>query len=264
VTLLLLCAAALAAWPPGSGATGRIGTRRPPADLAVGLLRRSPLLAVAAAGLVGAAVSTPLVAALAAGCAGLAVRALRRRRWAAEADGRLLALAEALGVLAAELEAGRSLVAAAGAAVRACPDRGTAAALARALSADRAVEAGPAELERVRAAVRLSARTGCSLAAVVRALEDDLRADHRRRQDVRTATAGPRASAVVLAGLPVLGLLMGSGVGARPWAVLTTTAAGQVLLAAGVVLEVAGIAWTGRLTARAAPELVPPPPGRAR
>jgi tight adherence protein B len=68
---------------------------------------------------------------------------------------------------------------------------------------------------------------------------------------------------VVLAGLPVLGLLMGSGVGARPWSVLTTTAAGQVLLVVGVLLELAGIAWTGRLARRAAPELPTGPP-RAR
>jgi len=60
----------------------------------------------------------------------------------------------------------------------------------------------------------------------------------------------------------VLGLLMGSGVGAHPWTVLTT-GAGQALLVAGVALEIAGIAWTGRLVARAAPELVAAPPGRA-
>ena len=64
------------------------------------------------------------------------------------------------------------------------------------------------------------------------------------------ATAGPRSSARLLAGLPLLGLAMGSGVGADPWAVLTTTGSGQALLVAGVLLEVAGIAWTGRLVRR--------------
>jgi tight adherence protein B len=43
---------------------------------------------------------------------------------------------------------------------------------------------------------------------------------------------------------------MGSGVGADPWGVLTTTATGQVLLVAGVALELAGLAWTGRLVRR--------------
>jgi tight adherence protein B len=63
--------------------------------------------------------------------------------------------------------------------------------------------------------------------------------------------AGPRASAGVLAGLPVLGLLMGSGVGADPWRVLTTTGTGTVLLVAGVALEGAGLAWSARLIRRA-------------
>jgi tight adherence protein B len=90
---------------------------------------------------------------------------------------------------------------------------------------------------------------------VLTALEDDLRARHRHRSELRSATAGPRASAIVLAGLPLVGLAMGSGVGADPWGVLTTTPAGQVLLVLGVLLEVLGVVWTGRLTRRAVPEL---------
>jgi len=259
---LLCAAAALVAWPAGSGATLRIAGRSRPVAVVSRLLPPSPLAAGVAAGLGGVLLSTPLVAALVAVCSALAVRAVRRRRSLAQADGRLLVLAEALGVLAAELDAGRPLSAAAGAAVRACPDAAVAAALAEALAAEGKRPHGAPELERIRAAVRLSARTGCSLAAVARALEEDLRARDRRRQDLRAATAGPRASAAVLAGLPVLGLLMGSGVGAHPWTVLTT-GAGQALLVAGVALEIAGIAWTGRLVARAVPELVAAPPGRA-
>jgi tight adherence protein B len=55
----------------------------------------------------------------------------------------------------------------------------------------------------------------------------------------------------VLAGLPLLGLAMGSGVGADPWRVLTTTVAGQVLLVAGVAFEVVGLWWSRRLVGRA-------------
>jgi tight adherence protein B len=251
----LLCAAVgIALWPAGSGATGRIvASRRRPA--ACRWWPPSPVAAGLVAALVAGVMSTPLVAALAAGCVGLAVRGLRRGRDSVAAGTSLLALAEALGVLAAELDAGRALGSAAAAAVRACPDGETGRALAEALRPDGTGRPTGPELQQVRAAVRLSARTGCPLAAVVRALEEDLRARRRLQQELRTATAGPRASAVVLAGLPVLGLLMGSGVGARPWSVLTTTAAGQVLLVVGVLLELAGIAWTGRLARRAAPEL---------
>jgi tight adherence protein B len=86
---------------------------------------------------------------------------------------------------------------------------------------------------------------------VVSAVEDDLRARRRHRLELRAATAAPRASALLLAGLPLLGLAMGSGVGADPWAVLTTTATGQVLLVAGVALEVLGLTWSRRLVRRA-------------
>ena len=54
-----------------------------------------------------------------------------------------------------------------------------------------------------------------------------------------------------LAGLPVLGLLMGAGVGADPWRVLTTTGRGTALLVGGVALELAGTAWSARLVRRA-------------
>ena len=57
----------------------------------------------------------------------------------------------------------------------------------------------------------------------------------------------------LLAGLPLLGLAMGAGIGADPWAVLTRTGTGQVLLVAGVGLEAAGLMWSSRLIARAVP-----------
>jgi tight adherence protein B len=44
---------------------------------------------------------------------------------------------------------------------------------------------------------------------------------------------------------------MGSGIGADPWAVLTTTGAGQLLLVLGVALEGVGLAWSARLVRRA-------------
>jgi tight adherence protein B len=109
----------------------------------------------------------------------------------------------------------------------------------------------PEALARIAAAVRLSSRTGCSLAVVAGAVEDDLRSRRRHRDELRAAVAAPRASALVLAGLPVFGIAMGSGIGADPWTVLTTTGVGQVLLVVGVGLELAGIAWAGRLVRRA-------------
>jgi tight adherence protein B len=94
----------------------------------------------------------------------------------------------------------------------------------------------------------------------VAAVEDDLRARQAQKHDLRSALAAPRASAGLLAGLPLLGLAMGSGVGADPWHVLTRTGTGQALLVAGVALEIAGVAWSGRLVARATRGPAPVPP----
>jgi tight adherence protein B len=259
MSVLLCLAGALLCWPPAT-ATGRLGgPRRSRArpDLAALAGGRAGVLAPAAvAGTAGLLASTPVVAALAAVCGAAAGRALRRRVHERAGQRRTRALVEALGALAAELRAGRALDEATATAVDSCPDPATAAAFGPVLrlgepppgpAADEAAQA----LVRVAAAVRLSARTGCSLAGVVTAVEDDLRARLHAEQELRSAVAGPRASATVLAGLPVLGLLMGSGVGADPWRVLTTTGSGTVLLVLGVGLELAGTAWSGSLVRRA-------------
>jgi len=260
MTSALLClAGALCCWP-ASVASARLAGRRARGrrpDLAALSAGRAgtlgPALLAGAAGLV---LSTPVVAVLAAVCGTAAGRSLRQRSRAAGAERRSRALVEALGVLAAELRAGRPIAEATATALDSCPDPATAGALGPVLRLGQPPPA-PADdeaaraLVRVAAAVGLSAQTGCSLAGVLTAVEDDLRARLHAEQELRSAVAGPRASAVVLAGLPVLGLLMGSGVGADPWRVLTTTGTGTVLLVVGVALELAGTTWSARLVRRA-------------
>jgi tight adherence protein B len=256
---LLAVALAIAAWP-GSSAVRRsrltavIGRREGSGLLLGGA--PSPAVAGLLAAAAGAVLGTPLVAALAGAAALGAARAWEAGRRDRRNADRLLAVAEGLGAFSADLRGGRSLDAALDGGVAACADRESGTALARAVRAgvvDPSIaDAALAEaIGRVAAGVRLSNRTGCSLAAVVTAVEDDLRARHRRLLELRSATAGPRASALLLAGLPVLGLAMGNGLGADPWQVLTTTPTGQVLLVAGVGLELAGIAWSRRLVDRA-------------
>jgi tight adherence protein B len=259
---LVLAVLALLLWPD------RRTARRQRIRAAVGISTRArrvrlaalpgPGTAMVAAGAVAAIASTPLVAGIAALTGFLGVRSWTSRRRARRAEDRLLSVAEGLGALGAELRSGRSVDAATETAVAACRDEDCGAALARALRAP-GVEAPSGQepeladaLGRVSAGVLLSARTGCSLAAVTAAVEDDLRVRHRVGLELRTATAGPRASAMLLAGLPALGLAMGSGVGADPWRVLTTTGTGQVLLVVGVALELAGLSWSEHLVRRAA------------
>ena len=99
--------------------------------------------------------------------------------------------------------------------------------------------------------LRLSQVSGCALADVVAAVESDLARRGQQRADLSAAAAGHRATVALLAGLPILGLAMGSGIGADPVYVLTGTPIGRVLLLTGVGLELAGLAWSRRITSRA-------------
>jgi tight adherence protein B len=261
VSLALLClAAAMTLWP-GTTARARLPALLPVRGRsALARLRWETAIGPVPIGVFAALsvllASTPVVALLAGMCSVLAARAWLAGRRSRRESAELAALADACGALGAELRAGRSAGRAVEAAARACDDEGVAARLTRAVRDPRPAvrqsggNASPG-LERLSAAVLLSERTGCSLAEVVSAVEDDLRARIRGQQELRSVTAAPRAGATLLAALPLLGLAMGAGVGADPWGVLTTTPTGQVLLVGGVALEVTGVAWTGRLVRRA-------------
>jgi Flp pilus assembly protein TadB len=103
---------------------------------------------------------------------------------------------------------------------------------------------------------------GAGLAAALDRVAVALRAEADQRDDLRAQLAGPRSTAVLLALLPVFGLVLGTGLGADPSAVLLHTPAGLVCLAAGALLEWAGLAWTARIIRGA--EGGSPGAGRAR
>ncbi|AQS68396.1 type II secretion system F family protein [Streptomyces pactum] len=88
---------------------------------------------------------------------------------------------------------------------------------------------------------------GAGLAAGLDRLEGALRAERDQRSDLRAQLAGARATAVMLAGLPVLGLLLGVALGADPLYVLLHTGAGLGCLLAGGVLEGLGVWWVTRI-----------------
>ncbi|MFD4673858.1 type II secretion system F family protein [Lentzea sp. NPDC058450] len=103
-------------------------------------------------------------------------------------------------------------------------------------------------VEQLARAWRVSARHGVALADVLDATRRDLDQRAAFARQVHARMAGPRASAAVLAVLPVVGVLLGELSGAGPVHVLTATVAGQVLLATGAVFVAAGVWWTQRIT----------------
>ncbi|MFF1734955.1 type II secretion system F family protein [Streptomyces sp. NPDC058247] len=94
---------------------------------------------------------------------------------------------------------------------------------------------------------RVAVDRGAGLASGLERLADALRAERDQKADLRAQLAGSRSTAVMLAGLPVLGLLLGSVLGARPVRVLLHTGAGFGCLLVGGALEGAGLWWALRI-----------------
>jgi tight adherence protein B len=82
-------------------------------------------------------------------------------------------------------------------------------------------------------------------------LAHDLAAVAEQRRAVAVALSGPRSSAAVLTGLPVLGIALGAAMGARPLPFLFGAGPGRAVCAAGVVLDAAGVLWMRRIVRRA-------------
>ncbi|MEV7519453.1 type II secretion system F family protein [Streptomyces sp. NPDC091371] len=108
-------------------------------------------------------------------------------------------------------------------------------------------EPGAEGLAGMAACWRVSVDGGAGLAAGLDRLEGALRAERDRQESLRAQLAGARSTAVVLALLPLVGLLIGTGLGADPLRVLLHTPVGWGCLLAGGVLEALGLLWCRRI-----------------
>ncbi|MFJ8636051.1 type II secretion system F family protein [Streptomyces sp. NPDC093568] len=94
---------------------------------------------------------------------------------------------------------------------------------------------------------RVAVDQGAGLAAGLDRLEGALRAERDQRADLRAQLSGAKSTVVMLAGLPVLGLLLGAAMGADPLHVLLHTGAGIGCLVVGGVLQGVGLWWASRI-----------------
>ena len=101
------------------------------------------------------------------------------------------------------------------------------------------------------AAASLSDDLGAPLAAVLDRVAIGLAADEECEGERIAALAGPRATAQVLAWLPLLGLVLAVALGANPVAVVLGGGLGTAAAGLGLVLVVLGRWWTVALLARA-------------
>lgn len=224
---------------------------------------RSGVPYVAACAVVAVAVLLPATAVLAVVVVGAtASLRYRRRRRARRAAKEGATLEAALDVLVGELRVGshpvRAFQVAAGESAGAVAASLRAVAARARLGAD--VTAGlraaarssalPAQWDRLAVCWQLASDQGLAIATLMRAAQRDIAERQRFSARVAASMAGARATATILAGLPVLGVLLGQLIGARPLGFLLGGHTGGWVLAVGSTLACAGLLWSDRITDR--------------
>lgn len=104
-------------------------------------------------------------------------------------------------------------------------------------------------LRQLAACWQVAADSGSGLAAAVARLAESARAAEDVRVDLEAQLAAPRATARLLAVLPLVGVGFGLMLDADPLAWLLGSGPGRLCLVAGALLTAIGTWWTGRIAA---------------
>ncbi|WP_373195619.1 type II secretion system F family protein [Mycobacterium marinum] len=212
-----------------------------------------------ACALAGAVLVMPLTTVLA--VAGTASRRRRRRLVRARGVREGRALEAALEILVGELRVGAHPVRAFG--VAADETDGPVAAAMRGVAAHARLGADvtgglraaarrsalPSHWERLAVYWQLASDHGLAIATLMRAAQRDV----AQRQRFSAKVSAGLAGAGILAGLPVLGVVLGQLIGAQPLAFLLGGHLGGWLLVVGLALAAGGLWWSDRITDRVMP-----------
>lgn len=225
--------------------------------------RRPPVMLCAVTVCAALSLLIPWTAVLALGL--LVATLLARRRLSLRRRARLqeaAALQGALDVLVAELRVGAHPVAAIGVAAReshggvawslsSVAARAVLGAdVAAGLRAEAPRSTSPAHWERLAVCWQLAQTHGLAIATLMQAAQRDIVERERFYGRVEAGMAGARATAAILAGLPLIGVLLGQSIGADPLSFLLSEGAGGWLLVVGSGLICCGLFWSDRITAR--------------
>jgi tight adherence protein B len=207
-----------------------------------------------AATMAGRSVVWAYASVLAAGALLMAVRTMvRSHRQREDRRRRRHEVIDVCDALVAEMRAGLPAQRAVTNACSLCPELAGVAASARlggdivAALTTAAQRPGAEGLRLVAAGWQVSARSGAGLAAVLDRIAASLRADEEAHAEVVAALGPPRATAKLLASLPLVGLVLGTAMGVDPLGFLLTTGVGIACLLAGVALAITGLWWVQRL-----------------
>ncbi|RLV57515.1 hypothetical protein D9V41_02490 [Aeromicrobium phragmitis] len=257
MTVLAAVGVALAvlAWRPSPGWVASSRLQRP---IRLGRIRLAGgtllvLAPVAGAIVVSLRPALVIVAAAGAGTGAFAARRWRRGRQRAAAARREAEVCELVLVLAAALRAGLPASTALAQVAREFPVLVPVAHAAR-LGGDvpaalnhQSAGAGGAALARLAAAWRVAETSGAPLAGVLDRLSVSEREERDVRREVEAGVAPARATAVLMATLPVFGLLLGSGFGGDPVALILDHLLVAGVVASGVALACVGVWWIDRI-----------------
>lgn len=255
---LLLCAASILVAPEQNSNTRlrKFAVRGARTPWSIPWVPIFAVLLIAASALFGG-----LPALLAAGIVvGTFAFRIRRRKAALVRDSELALLLSGLEILIAELRIGAHPASACAVAGEECAGgvgevfrRGSARARLGGSAAD-AFRCGglsvDRELIRVGSAWSVAEQYGLALAELLGAVRTDMLGRNRFCQRTEASLAGARATASVLAALPVLGIGLGELMGAAPLHVLFGGGIGGVMLVVGTVLVALGLLWTDKITSK--------------
>lgn len=242
---LLAASAVVLACPAGAGRPASRARRRLPPTVLVVPFAVLPVVLLHGRQLVLGVIGVLVVAA--------GQRLLARRRAAGDAADRAARVQAYCESVAADLAAGQPPHRVLARSVDDFPEF-TAAAAAAELGADvpdalrRLARApGAGELRLVAAAWQVAHRSGAGLADALEQVGRGVRARRRTARLVAAELAPAHATARMMAALPLVFVLAGSGLGGDPVAFLTGSTPGLACLSAGLALSYVGLEWLQRI-----------------
>lgn len=88
---------------------------------------------------------------------------------------------------------------------------------------------------------------GASLSPVLTKFNEQLQVEKELRQELESSLSGAKLSAIVLAFLPIIGVLLANFLGANSFNWIINSNVGKICLILGIFLEILGIFWVKKI-----------------